>query len=42
MKADFYTLLSEWVLNAHPPARDNQHFVMAMLIRGGVFGEKDS
>lgn len=41
MKADFYTLLSEWVLNGHPPTRDNQHFVMAMLIRGGVFGEKD-
>ena len=42
MKADFYTLLSEWVLNGRPPSADNQHFVMAMLIRGGVFGEKDS
>jgi CRISPR-associated protein Csy3 len=42
MKADFYTLLSEWVLNGRPPGEENQHFVMAMLIRGGVFGEKDS
>jgi CRISPR-associated protein Csy3 len=41
MKADFYTLLSEWVLNGRPPSTENQYFVMAMLIRGGVFGEKD-
>jgi CRISPR-associated protein Csy3 len=35
-------LLSEWVLNGRPPSNENQHFVMGMLIRGGVFGEKDS
>jgi CRISPR-associated protein Csy3 len=42
MKVDFYTLLTEWVLNGRPPGNENQHFVMAMLIRGGVFGEKNS
>ena len=41
-KADFYSLLDSWVLKGHPPADvGNQHYVMATLIRGGVFGEKD-
>lgn len=41
-KADFYNLLDKWVLKDEAPKEiGNQHFVMATLIRGGVFGEKD-
>ncbi len=40
-KADFYNLLDEWVLKDKSPEAGNQHFVMATLIRGGVFGAKD-
>ncbi|MBK8184449.1 MAG: type I-F CRISPR-associated protein Csy3 [Candidatus Competibacteraceae bacterium] len=40
-KADFYSLLDGWVLKDKAPDKDNQHFVMATLIRGGVFGESD-
>lgn len=42
-KIDFYNLLDNWVLKEEAPAEGNQHFVMATLIRGGVFGssEKD-
>ena len=40
-KADFYNLLDAWVLKDKAPEIGNQHFVMATLIRGGVFGEKD-
>ncbi len=40
-KADFYNLLDSWVLKDQAPSLDNQHYVMATLIRGGVFGEKD-
>jgi CRISPR-associated protein Csy3 len=39
-KADFYTLLDGWVLKDKVPEPDQQHFVMATLIRGGVFGAK--
>lgn len=38
-KEDFYTLLDEWLLKDKIPAPDQQHFVMATLVRGGVFGE---
>lgn len=38
-KSDFYTLLDNWVLNDQAPALQDQHFVIATLIRGGVFGE---
>lgn len=37
-KQDFYNLLDHWVLKDQSPSKDNQHFVMATLIRGGVFG----
>ena len=40
-KADFYNLLDRWVLKDEAPETGNQHYVMATLIRGGVFGEKD-
>jgi len=39
-KSDFYTLLDHWVLKDKAPELEQQHFVIATLIRGGVFGEK--
>ncbi len=38
-KQDFYSLLDAWVLKGQEPSEEQQHFVMATLIRGGVFGE---
>ena len=38
-KKDFYNLLDNWVLKGQPPGVDDQHYVVAVLIRGGVFGE---
>ena len=38
---DFKTLLLKW-LNSDDIALTDKHFVVAMLIRGGVFGEGDS
>lgn len=39
-KADFYNLLDNWVVKDKVPEDvGNQHFVMAILVRGGVFGE---
>lgn len=40
-KQDFYTLLDNWVLKDQAPALEQQHFVIATLIRGGVFGESE-
>lgn len=40
-KLDFYNLLDNWVLKGNAPADEQQHFVMACLIRGGVFGDSD-
>ncbi|ATO34627.1 CRISPR-associated protein Csy3 [Dickeya dianthicola] len=39
-KMDFYTLLDNWVRKGDVPAVAQQHYVIATLIRGGVFGEK--
>lgn len=39
-KTDFYNLLDCWVLKDEAPDADQQHYVMATLVRGGVFGEK--
>lgn len=39
-KMDFYTLLDNWVTKDKEPDVEQQHYVMAILIRGGVFGEK--
>jgi len=39
-KMDFYTLLDNWVTKGQVPDVEQQHYVMAILIRGGVFGEK--
>ena len=38
-KLDFYTLLDNWLLKDQAPPVEQQHFVMAVLIRGGVFGD---
>lgn len=40
-KQDFYNLLDNWVLKGDAPALEQQHFVMACLIRGGVFGDAE-
>lgn len=36
---DFYTLLDGWILKGKIPTAEQQHYIMAMLIRGGVFGK---
>ena len=38
-KTDFYNLLDNWIIKDKAPEPDQQHFVIATLIRGGVFGE---
>lgn len=38
-KQDFYNLFDNWLLKDQVPAAEQQHFVMAVLIRGGVFGD---
>lgn len=37
-KKDFYSLFDNWILKGEKPAAEQQHYVMAILIRGGVFG----
>ena len=38
-KSDFYTLFDNWVQLGEIQSEQDQHYVMAMLIRGGVFGD---
>lgn len=38
-KTDFYNLLDNWIIKDKAPEPYQQHFVIATLIRGGVFGE---
>jgi CRISPR-associated protein Csy3 len=38
---DFYTLLGKWLNNSKDVPVEQQHFIIATLIRGGVFGGKD-
>lgn len=40
-KTDFYSLLDGWIIKDKPLTPDEQHFVIATLIRGGVFGEAE-
>jgi CRISPR-associated protein Csy3 len=40
-KNDFYTLLGKWLNNSKDVPEKQQHFIIATLIRGGVFGGKD-
>lgn len=35
---DFYKLWDKWIMKGEAPDVEQQHFVMAVLIRGGVFG----
>ncbi|URH79029.1 type I-F CRISPR-associated protein Csy3 [Pasteurella multocida] len=37
-KNDFYTLFDNWLLKGEVPSVEQQHYVMSVLIRGGVFG----
>lgn len=37
-KMDFYSLFDNWVLKDESPDVNQQHYVMGVLIRGGVFG----
>jgi CRISPR-associated protein Csy3 len=38
---DFYSLLDGWVISDKVPPVEQQHFVIATLIRGGVFGKAE-
>ena len=40
-KMDFYSLLDGWVLKDKVPGVERQHFVIATIIRGGVFGDSE-
>lgn len=40
-KIDFYSLLDGWIIKDKAPELDQQHFVIATLIRGGVFGDAE-
>lgn len=38
-KDDFYSLFDNWLIKDLAPVVEQQHFVIATLIRGGVFGD---
>jgi len=40
-KADFYTLFDKYARGEQLAHEDEEHYVMAVLVRGGVFGESD-
>ncbi|MGD7069554.1 type I-F CRISPR-associated protein Csy3 [Acetobacter sp. AAB5] len=40
-KRDFYNLLDGWMLKNKVPSEGDQHYVMACIIRGGVFGSAE-
>ena len=40
-KKDFYTLFDKWALGQELDSKEELHYVMAVLIRGGVFGQSD-
>lgn len=37
-RSDFYTLFDKWLLDDQEPEIEQQHYIIAVLIRGGVFG----
>lgn len=41
-KKDFYTLFDAWSAGDTLESADDQNYVMAVLVRGGVFGEGDN
>ncbi|MDO5679147.1 MAG: type I-F CRISPR-associated protein Csy3 [Pelistega sp.] len=38
VKNDFYTLFDDWILKDKKPEVEQQHYVVSVLLRGGVFG----
>jgi CRISPR-associated protein Csy3 len=40
-KQDFYTFFDKWARGAELERAEDEHYVMAILVRGGVFGESD-
>jgi CRISPR-associated protein Csy3 len=40
-KADFYTLFDHFARGGSLERKEDEHYVMAVLVRGGVFGESD-
>lgn len=40
-KQDFYTFFDKWARGAELDRAEDEHYVMAILVRGGVFGESD-
>ena len=38
-KADFYSLFDKWALGEKLANKNEEHYVMAVLVRGGVFGQ---
>ncbi len=38
-KLDFYTLFDNWIIRDEEPSVEQKHYVMAVLLRGGVFGQ---
>jgi CRISPR-associated protein Csy3 len=38
-KSDFFTLFDQWVLEGTLEPVESRHYVMGVLVRGGVFGE---
>lgn len=40
-KQDFYTFFDNWARGGSLARTEDEHYVMAVLVRGGVFGESD-
>lgn len=40
-KQDFYTFFDNWARGGELTRPEDEHYVMAVLVRGGVFGESD-
>ncbi|WP_018298697.1 type I-F CRISPR-associated protein Csy3 [Fangia hongkongensis] len=40
-KQDFYTFFDQWARGTNLKRIEDEHYVMAVLVRGGVFGESD-
>jgi len=40
-KQDFYTFFDKWARGTELDRIEDEHYVMAILVRGGVFGESD-
>ncbi|WP_181443708.1 type I-F CRISPR-associated protein Cas7f/Csy3, partial [Legionella pneumophila] len=40
-KQDFYTFFDTWARGGELSRVEDEHYMMAVLVRGGVFGESD-